>query len=147
MTTQEYNTFIESRGIRRRDFGQAIAIFLGSSILPLGCQSNSNLPPPLQKYDAELTDFQHTWSPAPAVVQLGQEVIKVTGNIQELLTQFLDTLSQQPQDLLKDKQQLANKLKELHLVAARRHSWVEVKGWRLTSVEGAIYALCTFEVQ
>ena len=144
---QDYNITLKSYGINRRSFAKAMAIFLGSSVVSLGCQSNASLPPALRPHAKELTKIHQSWSPPSAVIQLGHEVIKVTGHIQDLMTQLLDTLSQQPQELLADAQKLAKKLKELHLQAARQQSWIEVKAWRLTSVEGAIYALCTLDVQ
>jgi hypothetical protein len=149
MTRQEQDHLFESHGFTRRSFFQGVAIFLGANALPYaisGCQSESQLPDALEDRAETISRLLETWSPPHDVIQLGEEVIKVTGQINELMLTLLDELSEQPKDVFETPKRLGAQLKILHLKAAREHSWVEVRAWRLTSVEAAIYALCSFKL-
>jgi len=148
MTQQEQDHLFESRELTRRSFFQGVAIFLGATALPAvsGCQSKSQLPSALEGRDQTISRLHETWSPPHDVIQLGEAVMKVTGQINELMLTLLDELSEQPKDVFETPKRLGAQLKILHLKAAREHSWVEVRAWRLTSVEAAIYALCSFKL-
>ena len=137
--------------LHRRSILKGIGLFLGlSSIGSLTTSCNGDgvkLPEKLQDQAQELRSFQHLWSVPPAVKELGQECYKTTPNIEELIKNCLQPFDQ----LVHDKSinestrsaDFAKKLEELHLAAAQQDTWIDIRGWRLTTVEVAAYAICS----
>jgi hypothetical protein len=137
---------IDTKGLDRRILLKGIATFLGYPLLSTinGCTpSKSALPERLSAQTAGIEGVQKLWKPPPSVIELGREVINnhhVTPDIQALLK----ALSEPSKGQKRTPVELAEAIRRLHHKAAKMGSWVEIKGWRLTTVEAAAYALSSF---
>ena len=137
--------------LHRRSIIKGIGLFLGiSSIgtLTISCnEDRAKLPEKLRGQAQELLSFQRIWSAPTAIKELGQECYKTTPNIERLIKSCLQPFDRLVHDETTDEStwsiHFAKKLEELHLAAAQQDAWIDIRGWRLTTVEVAAYAICS----
>lgn len=140
---------LEDHSLSRRSLLKGLSIFLGVSLVPSleGCRSRAQgLPPSLQDQVEQIQSIQRGWSAPKAVIDLGREVIAVNGQAHSMIETLLMNLSSKVNLESATPQELAKELKMLHLEAAQKGLWVEVRAWRLSSVEAAAYALSSFDL-
>lgn len=144
---------ITERGLNRRQVMKALVAFVGAGVVSqelTACHPQTPIPKSLKTQEDKVLVFQEQWSAPKEVIDLGHEIRRVVGKIDQLMLDLLDQLAQalsQPlADPKKKATQLGGILKTLHLQSAQQNRWVEVKGWRLTATEVAAYALCSFEL-
>jgi hypothetical protein len=132
----------------RRTLLKGIGLFLGAGVFNTGftaCDSAPYLPKKLKAKHVQIEHIQQTWSVPSDVKTLGQEIVKVVGNVEVLVQDLLKQIEQEHPKDFKGPKELSNTLKKLHLDSARKGQWVEVRAWRLTAIEVAAYVLCSYE--
>ena len=133
----------------RRTLLRSLSIFLGASLIPEleACTSTGqDLPKGLSDHSDEMNSFQKIWAPPKAVIELGREVIAVNGDMPKRIETLLKALPPRVELSTAKPKELARALRDLHIESAKRGSWVEVRGWRLSAVEAAAYALSSFDL-
>jgi hypothetical protein len=124
--------------VERRAFVEGALAFLGfASLSALGCSRSSEFD--LSEFQEISTRVSTPWSPPPEVVRVGKRILSSTGGIREMLQDLETKLSAGG---LKSSASIADALRAHHLEAAGAGQWVEVRGWRITSIEAAAYAMC-----
>ena len=140
---------VDRSQMSRRTLLRGLSIFLGASLIPAleACTpTGANLPKGLSNHSDEMNLFQEIWAPPKAVTELGREVISVNGDMPQRIETLLKALSSKVSLSSAKPIELARALKDLHIESAKHGSWVEVRGWRLSSVEAAAYALSSFDL-
>ena len=132
----------------RRTLLKGIGLFLGAGVFNtsfIACDSAPYLPKSLKAKHVQVEQIQQTWLVPNEVKTLGQEIVKLVGNIEVLVQDLLKQIKQEHPKGFKEPKELSHTLKKLHLDSARKGQWVEVRAWRLTAIEVAAYALCSYE--
>lgn len=160
MISKQQQECIELLGkshFNRRTLLKGLGLFLGLPVFSslVGCQTKgSKLPKELKSNYDEIDSIQRLWQPPVAVKELGQTSFKTVGHINQHIKTCLEALAQEAKtqnnsSITNEKDQakhLAKILKKLHLKATQAGSWVDVRGWRLSQVEVAAYALCSLDL-
>ena len=139
---------VEKYGFDRRTLLKGLSLFLGGALINTGlsaCNSTSYLPESLQGQFQEVSTFQKVWAVPEEAKVLGREIVKVVGHIESSVQDLLKQLQKDLQSKNAGPKELGRAIKKLHLESARQGQWVEVRAWRLTKVEVAAYALCSYE--
>ena len=137
------------QALSRRTLLKGLSLFLGVPFLSSleACTSKPHgLPDELNEHVTPIKSIQSAWQVPSAVIALGREVLAVSGDTFALIEEVLRELSIKIDLKNATSQEIAKVLRDLHLEATKRNSWVEVKGWRLSTVEAAAYALSSFDL-
>lgn len=131
-------SMLKGKQVERRVFMQGALAFLGiASLSTLGCSQAPDFNFSELKESSQKVSSQ--WAPPPEVVQVGKQILSSTGRVKELIRALEAKLSA---EILQSSEAIAEALRAQHLEAARSGQWVEVRGWRITSIEAAAYAMC-----
>ena len=153
--------WIKLAHIDRRDLLRGLIAFLGTCTVGVGlggqggCES---IDPKSSVWSESGNTIYRAWKPPSEMVTLGQVILseshEINLKISSLVTALEDYFSH-PKDRLnqtkrapsRDKIQLTHRIHQLHRQATLDGRWVEVRGWRLSEVEVAAYALIALHDQ
>ena len=147
-SSEDVMNTVEQYGFDRRTLLKGLCLFLGGTALNTSlsaCDSSPYIPDRLKSQSQEINRIQKIWAVPDEVKTLGQETVKVVGHIERLVQKLLKQLSESPKTAQTNPKTLGQTIKKLHLESARNGEWIEVRAWRLTAIEVAAYALCSYE--
>ena len=139
---------VEQYGFDRRTLLKGLTLFLGGAAISNGlsaCDSSPYIPESLKRQSQEINRIQKTWAVPDEIKLLGHDIVRVVGHVENLVQNLLKQLSESPNTAQTNAKQLGQTIKNLHLESARKGDWIEVRAWRLTAIEVAAYALCSYE--
>ena len=127
--------------LSRREVIRGALAFLGyTSLMNVACTS---APEEGGRFRQFASPFQSAWSPPPEVLEVGKAILSISSDVPALLEELTPALD----SLNRPKADLADAIRSSHLSAAASERWVDVRGWRLSSVEAAAYVLCALSAR
>ena len=153
--------WIKTAHINRRGLLKGLIAFLGTCTVGLGvggqggCESKG---PKASLWSKSANTLYRAWSPPSEMVTLGQVILSEFHEIDQTISRqviaLTDDLSesgvhhnQAKRASDQEEVQLAHRIHQLHRQATLDGRWVEVRGWRLSEVEVAAYALIALHDQ